>query len=390
MASTYSQNLKIELMGAGDQVGSWGNTTNDNLGIVLEEAMVGFASVQFTNDANLTLTLSNSNASQTSRKYYLRTTSTVTLSAQRDLIVPTIQKTYVVQNSTTGGQSIRVKTVSGTGIVVPNGRRALLYVDGVNVVEQVDYFSSLTVDSPSFTGIPTAPTAAPGTSTTQIATTAFVTTVAGSLGTMAIQNANNVNITGGTVQATFTGNVTGNLNGNLTAAAPTAPTAAAGTNTTQIATTAFVTTAAATRIPAGVIVMWSGSVASIPAGWLLCNGTSGTPDLRDRFVVGAGSIYTPGNTGGSSDAVVVSHTHTASTTNAGTHNHNIEVGSYGGGPLTGEVQGSLGGPIAYQTNTNKIFTAGDHNHAVTVNASGVSGTNANLPPYFALAYIMKS
>ena len=83
MASTYSTNLKIELIGTGDQVGTWGLTTNDNLGVALEEAIVGYGAIQFTNDANLTLTLSNSNASQTARKFYLRVTSTVSLSAMR-------------------------------------------------------------------------------------------------------------------------------------------------------------------------------------------------------------------------------------------------------------------------------------------------------------------
>ena len=95
---------------------------------------------------------------------------------------------------------------------------------------------------------------------------------------------------------------------------PLAPTAAGGTNNTQIATTAFVTTATAAAVPTGVIVMWSGSIASIPSGWYLCNGSNGTPDLRNRFVVGAGSTYAVDATGGSADAIVVSHTHTATST----------------------------------------------------------------------------
>ena len=88
---------------------------------------------------------------------------------------------------------------------------------------------------------------------------------------------------------------------------PTAPTAADGTNTTQIATTAFVLT---NGVPSGAILMWSGSVASIPSGWSLCDGTNSTPDLRNRFVVGAGDTYSVDATGGSADAIVVSHTHT--------------------------------------------------------------------------------
>jgi len=75
-----------------------------------------------------------------------------------------------------------------------------------------------------------------------------------------------------------------------------------------------------TTFVAGMIMLWSGSTASIPAGWLLCNGTSSTPDLRDRFVVGAGSTYAVDATGGSANAVVVSHTHTATVTDPG-HTH---------------------------------------------------------------------
>jgi hypothetical protein len=162
---------------------------------------------------------------------------------------------------------------------------------------------------------------------------------------------------------------------------PTAPTASAATNTTQIATTEFVTTAiTAGGVPSGLIAIWSGSSATIPSGWVLCNGTSGTPDLRDKFVIGAGSTYAVAATGGSADAVVVSHTH--SITDPG-HNHTVTVGNQGG--VNGSVSG--GGTIAVpgsNTYTTTSVTTG-----ITVATTGVSGTNANLPPYYALCYIMK-
>lgn len=193
MASTYSQNLKIELMGSGDQVGSWGETTNDNLGTTIEEAIVGYGAVQFTNDANLTLTLTNSNDSQTARKFFLYVTSTVSLSAQRDLIVPTIEKTYTVHNNTTGGQAIRVKTSAGTGVVVPSGKKMILYANGTNVIEQMDYATSLTIgtlniDSPL-------PVASGGTG----ASTATNARTNLGLGTIATQSASSVAITGGSI-----------------------------------------------------------------------------------------------------------------------------------------------------------------------------------------------
>ena len=134
MASTYSTNLKIELIAAGEQAGTWGGTTNTNLGTALEEAIVGYGNPDFTSDADLTLTLSNSNATQVARNLVLNVTSSASLTATRNLVVPTIEKPYVVQNNTTGGQSIIVKTSGGTGVTVANGASVYLYTDGTNVV----------------------------------------------------------------------------------------------------------------------------------------------------------------------------------------------------------------------------------------------------------------
>jgi len=143
-----------------------------------------------------------------------------------------------------------------------------------------------------------------------------------------------------------------------------------------------------TPIPSGGIILWSGSIGSIPAGWVLCNGSNGTPDLRDRFVIGAGSNYAVDATGGSADAIVVSHTHTAtSTVTDPGHLHGIAFSSTllyeagGGNPNT-----AFGGAVNRSTAsaTTGITVA-------TTNASaGTSGTNANLPPYYALCYIMKT
>ena len=146
---------------------------------------------------------------------------------------------------------------------------------------------------------------------------------------------------------------------------------------------------AATPIPAGGIFLWSGSIGSIPAGYVLCNGSNGTPDLRDRFVVGAGSTYAVDGTGGSADASVVSHTHTATSTSTVTdpgHNHTFTRYD----TLTG-----VGGanPIWANTstqNTGNAVTGVTVATATTVATAGTSGTNANLPPYYALCYIMKT
>lgn len=143
MASTYSANLKIELLGTGDQAGTWGDTTNTNLGTALEEAVVGRGTATFTADADLTLTLTNSNASQTARCYALHVVSSVSLTVTRNLIVPTSTKPYLVLNATTGGQSIVIKTAAGTGVTIPNGKECLVYVDGTNVVAAFDYAPAL-------------------------------------------------------------------------------------------------------------------------------------------------------------------------------------------------------------------------------------------------------
>jgi hypothetical protein len=137
---------------------------------------------------------------------------------------------------------------------------------------------------------------------------------------------------------------------------------------------------------AGMIMLWSGSSASIPSGWLLCDGSNSTPDLRNRFVVGATSTYAVGATGGSADAIVVSHTHTAtSTVTDPGHLHTLSV------PV-GDAIGGGGATTAYRgSGTSNTSTATTGITVATTNAStGSSGTNANLPPYFALCYIMKA
>ena len=143
---------------------------------------------------------------------------------------------------------------------------------------------------------------------------------------------------------------------------------------------------------AGMIIMWSGTIATIPTGWLLCNGSSSTPDLRDKFIIGASAdsggaaktnitaSYT--QTGGSKDASLPSHTHTATVTDSG-HLHTYlfptSIGLAGGG---NNLAANSGG----SQNTSTAFTG----ISVSNSTEGVSATNANLVPYYALAFIMKS
>lgn len=151
MASTYSS-LKIQLMATGENSGTWGDVTNTNLGTALEEAIVGYADATFASDGDLTLTLTNTNATQVARNFVLNVVSSVSLTATRNLIVPAIEKPYLIENNTTGSQSIVVKTASGTGVTVPNGARTFVYVNGTNVVPAVTFTPGLTTTTLTATG----------------------------------------------------------------------------------------------------------------------------------------------------------------------------------------------------------------------------------------------
>lgn len=137
MASTFSP-LKIELIATGEQATTWGTTTNKNLGTALEEAIVGSADVTFAS-ANVTLTLADTSASQTARNLRLRLTGTS--GGARDLIVPAIEKQYIVQNDC--ADTITIKNSTGTGVALPAGFSAMVYNDGTNITSASMYSTSV-------------------------------------------------------------------------------------------------------------------------------------------------------------------------------------------------------------------------------------------------------
>lgn len=152
-------------------------------------------------------------------------------------------------------------------------------------------------------------------------------------------------------------------------------------------------------IPSGVIVMWSGSVATVPSGWYLCNGSNGTPDLRNKFIIGANAddsgvaktsiTGSATQSGGSKDAIAVSHTHTAtSTVTDPGHNHEVLPKLSGNTAGAGSYLQGAASQGAYGSNSTGSKTTGI-TVATDVATAGSSGTNANLPPYYALAFIMK-
>lgn len=132
--TTYSTSLKLALIADGGEVGLWGQTTNTNLGTLLEQAVTGTTSINM-GDANVTLTSLNG-ASDQARNQVLILTGTN--NAIRDVIPPVVKKTYTVYNNTTGGYAIRVIGATGTGVSVPNGTTSLIYCNGTNFYEAIN------------------------------------------------------------------------------------------------------------------------------------------------------------------------------------------------------------------------------------------------------------
>lgn len=137
-------------------------------------------------------------------------------------------------------------------------------------------------------------------------------------------------------------------------------------------------------IEPGLIVEWYGLSTALPEGWLLCDGANSTPNLIDKFIIGAGDTYAIGAQGGSANAILPSHTHTGSTNTAGNHTHVLNRGnsfSNGNGFVTPLQHIPIG--------TNTSTSSGNHSHSISLTTVGDSATNQNLPPYLSLFYIIK-
>ena len=147
MPSTYSA-LKIELIGTGDQAGTWGATTNVNLGTALEEAITGSANVTFAS-SNVAIVLTDTNATQTARNLRLNLVGTIT--NQQTLFIPAIEKQYIVTNGLSNSVVISNgsnATPTGTTVTVPAGKSMLLFNDGSNVADVITQLVSLALTNP--------------------------------------------------------------------------------------------------------------------------------------------------------------------------------------------------------------------------------------------------
>lgn len=262
MASTYSANLRLELIGTGEQQGTWGNTTNSNLGTLLEQAIGGYESITVSNVSDTTLTTANGAADQ-ARNMTLNLVGTIT--ATRNVICPSAEKVYIVKNATTGGFAVTFKVTGQTGVSIPNGATFILYVDGTDARQATGSVASggtgtttstgtgsvVLSASPTFTGVPLSTTAAADTNTTQIATTAYVVGQASATTPVV----NGVAAVGTSLRFARADHVHPTDTSRAALASPTftgtplSTTAAADTNTTQIATTAYVVGQASSTTP---------------------------------------------------------------------------------------------------------------------------------------------
>lgn len=353
MSSSYSPDLRIELIGTGDQAGVWGTTTNNNLAYVLEQAVAGYVSVSVIS-ANQALTYLNgaSTIAADNQSVHASLALTTTTGANFAVYAPPASKQYTIYNASAYVATIYNSTVignttaAGTGVAIPAGKTMSVWSDGTNVAQQTDQLISPSMSSPTMTGTPVAPTAAYGTSTTQVATTAFVQAA---------------------LQALY---------------------------------------------PIGSI--YSSTVSTNP-NTLFGFGTW-VAYAAGRVMIGNGGGFTAGATGGSADAIVVTHTHTASSGNqSADHTHSFSAttssasltgtfptaantgsGSYSGVFTQGSGYSGNGGepqtnfPVsmnASHTHTVSGTTgtvSANHNHAITVDSAGASGTNANLQPYIVI------
>ncbi len=367
MPSTYSPALRLELIGNGEQAANWGNTTNTNIGSLLEQAITGVGSIVMP-DANYTL-ISGNGIVDEARNAILNISGSLT--ATRNVIVPTSNKLYVVRNATSGNQSILVKTASGTGTTIANGFTQIVYCDGTNVGVATIPYNGTNGNASVFGSM----------------------TVGGDL---AVTGA----ITSGGGLVMPTGSI-------LEYGGSTAPTGWLLCNGAAVSRTTYAALFAIIGTTYG-----AGDTTT----------TFNVPDRRDRVGVGAGSTYARGATGGAVTATTSTngahnhtgntggtalttaqmppHTHTGTTSVNGNHQHgqvplrdnDVDRGTVGGSSLFSidnlgvtDFQGnhqhtfttdSTGGGAVHE---HPISTDGNHDHTVST-----------LQPYLASTFIIKT
>jgi len=345
MASTYSPSLRIELIGAGDQAGTWNTTTNSNLGTIIESAIAGYVAVSVTS-ANQAFTALDGAADQARNAVIALTTTT---GANFAVYAPPQEKTYVIYNTTAFTATVYNSTVlgnttaAGLGVAVAAGGKVAMFSDGTNF---------RTTDAGSFSGI--------------------LPVVNGGTGVATSTGTGNTVLS---ISPTFTGTPT-MPTGTI------ATTQTFGNSSTALATTAFVQAALQALHPVGSIYTSTSATnpgTSFGFGTWVAFGAG-------RVLIGGGGGYAAGSTGGSANSVLIGHAHTASFSgNAlGGHQHTTPLPPYWSVGGSGGVNFTSG--AAYQgsgyNGVSDSVSAGTPSGAVTVNTAGSgSGTNENLQPY---------
>lgn len=391
MPSSYTPNLGIEKPADGEQDGVWGDVVNDNMDI-LDRAINGSVALSLSGTSS---SLTTTDGTLSNGQYKLLVLGGSPSGTHTITIEPNdAQKIYFVRNTT--AQSVVFTQGSGGNVTLAAGDSGIIYSNGGgSTAAVVNLTNDFAMSSVNITG-----GAISGTTIT-----------GGSVDNTPVGAATRSSGAFTTLAANGTTTLTGALNasGTSTFSSTTILSGQVGLNGTNYGTAGQVLTSGgagsapswANAFPSGGIIMWSGSIASIPSGWALCDGTNGTPDLRNRFVVGAGSGYAVGATGGAdtvtlSTANLPAHSHTFSGTTStnGAHSHSTTVWlnpyevfgtdfpAYGESEFPG---------YSYGQRTLSTTTAGDHAHSFSGTTSSVgSGTAVeNRPPYYALAYIMK-
>ena len=349
MPSTYSPSLRIELIGAGEQSGTWGTTTNTNLGTLLEQSIAGVQAITMI-DANYTLTNYNG-VSDEARKAVLVASGTNT--AARDIIAPLVAKNYIIKNNTTGGFAINIRAATGASVSIPNGVTSAVYCDGTNF--NLALTQTLVAAG---TGITVGVVGA----TNTIGIDSTVATLTGT------QTLTNKTLTSPTLTTPALGTPTALVGTNITGTAASL-TAGNATNATN-ATTASILNGTWNQMPAGTRVPFAQAAA--PTGWT--QDTSSNADNRMLRVVNT----TGGGVAGSDSPIVnsttmVAHSHTFTGT---AHSHSINDPTHAHtdqGTLV--IRGSPGGTTQFQDWYGSHSTSGAYT-GITINSETATGSNS--------------
>ena len=364
MPSTYSPSLRIELIGAGEQSGTWGTTTNTNLGTLLEQSIAGVQAITMV-DANYTLTNYNG-VSDEARKAVLVASGTNT--AARDIIAPLVAKNYIIKNNTTGGFAINIRAATGASVSIPNGGTSAVYCDGTNFVLALTQtlIAAGTGLSAATVGATTTISFGPLTSA-QLATALTDETGTGA----------NVFATSPTLVTPALGTPTALVGTNITG---TASGLSIGGNaaTATTATTASILNGTWNQMPAGTVTNFFQAAA--PTGW-----TQNTSYANHMMRVVSG---TGGGSGGTASPIlnntVPSHTHGFTTGGQSAnhvhydsgHTHSFVWKSNTGGTTAGGDPNSVAN-VTVSTGTGYASLGGfsaDHTHSGSTD-NGSSQTN---------------